>query len=217
MTITSSISAQPLDEFLEALLAIDRFAARQILSTYGQRAGTVNLFEQMIVPALEQIGAQWEQGALSLAQVYMSGHICEEIVDAILPPAQIQRISHPPIAIAVLEDYHLLGKRMVYASLRASGYEIRDFGQVTVEALVAQVIQERIAVLLISVLMLPSALRIKELRQQLERAGHRPKIIVGGAPFRFDEILWQEIGADAMGKTAIDAVTHVGRLLKELP
>jgi methanogenic corrinoid protein MtbC1 len=190
---------------------------RQILSTYQQQAGAFSVVEQLIVPALEQIGARWEHGTLSLAQVYMSGHICEEIVDTILPPEQHQRISHPPIAIAVLDDYHLLGKRMVYSSLRASGYEIRDFGRVDVDTLVAHVLRERIAVLLISVLMLPSALRIKDLQQHLERAGHRPKIIVGGAPFRFDASLWQEIGADAMGKTAIDAVAHVGRLLGELP
>ncbi|MEI6179475.1 MAG: cobalamin-dependent protein [Chloroflexales bacterium] len=217
MLVSLASQAQPLDEFLEALLAIDRLAVRQIFSRSVDQTDAIALIEQLIVPALEQIGAQWEQGELSLAQVYMSGRICEEIVDTLLPPAKLQRISQPPMAIAVLEDYHLLGKRMVYSSLRATGYEVNDFGRVDVETLVAKVRAERIAVLLISVLMLPSALRIKEVRRQLTLANQHPKLIVGGAPFRFDEQLWHIVGADAMGKTAIEAVGHVSRLLKELP
>jgi methanogenic corrinoid protein MtbC1 len=216
MLVPFPSQAQPLDEFLEALLAIDRLAVRRILSQSVDQTDALQMIEQLIVPALERIGDQWEQGELSLAQVYMSGRICEEIVDTLLPPAKLQRISQPPVAIAVLEDYHLLGKRMVYSSLRASGYEIKDFGRVDVETLVANVVEGRIAVLLISVLMLPSALRIKEVRRQLELAGQHPKIIVGGAPFRFDEQLWQMVGADAMGKTAVDAVAQISRLLKDV-
>ncbi len=209
--------AQPLEEFLAALLAIDRFAAREILTRYSEQTDAFHMIEQLIAPALEQIGAQWEQGDLSLAQVYMSGRICEELVDVLLPPARLQRVSQPPMALAVLEDYHLLGKRMVYSSLRASGYEVQDFGRMDVATLVMKVCEERIAVLLISVLMLPSALRIGEVRRQLKLLGQTPKIIVGGAPFRFDEELWREVGADAMGKTAIDAVVQTARLLKAMP
>jgi hypothetical protein len=30
--------------------------------------------------------------------------------------------------------------------------------------------------------------------------------VVGGAPFRFDDQLWREVGADAMGLSASDAL-----------
>lgn len=213
--MTTTPSNLLFEEFLEALLAIDRVAIARLLRPFASQAGPLAPVEQLVVPALERIGELWEQGNLSLAQVYMSGRICEEIVDTILPPSSPERTDQPPMAIAVLEDYHLLGKRMLYAVLRASGYELKDYGRVDAQTLVSQVIQDKIAVLLISVLMLPSALRIKEVRRLLDRAGCRPRIVVGGAPFRFDNQLWREVGADAVGASASDGVTIVARLLKE--
>ncbi len=59
------------------------------------------------------------------------------------------------MAIAVLDDYHLLGKRMVYSVLRASGYELTDYGTVDGDALVGHVVRDGIVVLLISVLDAP--------------------------------------------------------------
>jgi methanogenic corrinoid protein MtbC1 len=39
---------------------------------------------------------------------------------------------------------------------------------------------------------------------------------VGGAPFLFDDRLWQEVGADAMGKSASDVVAIVERLMGDM-
>jgi methanogenic corrinoid protein MtbC1 len=82
-------------------------------------------------------------------------------------------------------------------------------------ALVARVMEERVEILWISVLMLPSALRVKELCDQLRRAGSNVKVVVGGAPFRFDEQLWQQVGAAAYGKTASDALIIARQLIQE--
>ncbi len=64
--------------------------------------------------------------------------------------------------------------------------------------------------------MLPSALHIKKVRAALDRAGCRPFILVGGAPFLFDAELWREVGADAMGANASEAVAIVERLMQEI-
>ncbi|MBF0249091.1 MAG: cobalamin-binding protein, partial [Alphaproteobacteria bacterium] len=45
-----------------------------------------------------------------------------------------------------------------------------------------------------------------EVRRLLDETRLRPTIFVGGAPFRFDTQLWREVGADAMGFSATDAV-----------
>jgi trimethylamine corrinoid protein len=41
------------------------------------------------------------------------------------------------------------------------------------------------------------------------------RIVVGGAPFRFDAELWRQVGADAMGRTAADALDIVATLSAE--
>lgn len=195
-----------LDQFEAALLALDRLAASRLLSVVGEGGSTLHRVEHLVIPALERIGRDWEQGRLALAQVYMSGRICEELVDELLPATNTPRQDQPQMALAVLEDYHLLGKRMVYATLRASGYELRDYGRMDVASLVRQTCEDGIEILLISTLMLPSALRVAQVREGLDRCGCQVKIVVGGAPFRFDEQLWREVGADAMGQNASDIV-----------
>ena len=43
----------------------------------------IQLAEKVVAPALERIGDDWKAGDASLSQVYMSGRICEKLVDEI--------------------------------------------------------------------------------------------------------------------------------------
>jgi methanogenic corrinoid protein MtbC1 len=83
---------------------------------------------------------------------------------------------------------------------------------VTVDEAVRRAGEDRIAVLLISTLMLPSALHVRELAARLKAAGKGTKVVVGGAPFLFDPALWREVGADAMGRSASEAAGIIERL-----
>ncbi len=167
----------------------------------------------LISSTLMRIGDMWDSGNLSLSQVYMSSMICEKIVDKILLPQGQIREFQPKMAIAVVEDFHLLGKRIIYSTLRASGYDILDLGGgLTIERIAETVKIQEIKILLLSVLMLPSALRIKELRSQLK--GVEVIIVVGGAPFRFDDQLWREVGADYCGKDSSEALEIVSKIME---
>ncbi|MEI8259400.1 MAG: hypothetical protein WCJ30_27345, partial [Deltaproteobacteria bacterium] len=89
--------------------------------------------------------------------------------------------------------------------MRASGFAVTDYGVLGVSALAARAHADRVDVLLISVLVLRSALAVAALRATFQALGACPYLIVGGAPFRFDPDLWREVGADAYGRTASDA------------
>jgi methanogenic corrinoid protein MtbC1 len=201
-----------IDRLEQALLALDRVTVRDILKQRGEHQPPMQFIEQVMIPTLTRIGDNWEHGTIALSQVYMSGRMCEELVDSILPAEAPERKRQPKMAIALLEDYHNLGKRIVYSVLRASGFELLDYGRVTVAELVNRTRDDRIDVLLISVLMLPSALRVKEVTTQCRSFNPALKIVVGGAPFNFDAILWQEVGADVMGHNASEAVEIVSHI-----
>lgn len=203
-------------EFEQALRNMDRVTAQQIIDAASADNSAMLSVDRVVLPALEQIGRQWEQGTASLALVYMSGRICEEMVDRILPPASAQRIRQPKSAIAILEDFHVLGKSIIYSTLRASGIEVQDFGTVDVEQLVDKTITNDIQILLISVLMLASAKRIKEVGNQLKARGAMTRIIVGGAPFRMDDQLWREVGADAVGTSSAEALQVTRQLMEKI-
>ncbi len=207
---------QLLDPFESAILSCDRLAARDIFTRLKRNWTPTQLVENLIVPVPERIAAGWEQGTVALSQVYMGGRISEELVDMVLPPGAPNRRDQPKMAIATLEDYHLLGKRIIYSMLRANGFELQDYGRVEVEGLVRRAADDGIQVLLISALMLPSALRVKEVRAGLNESRPDIKIVVGGAPFRFDDNLWKDVGADCMGRNAAEAVERIAGMMEDI-
>jgi len=203
--------------FEDALLSVNPSAAKNILVKARQQHDFSDLAEYVISDAFERIGKAWDDGELALSQVYVSGQIAEKVVNEISQPSDIHQNYQNKIAIALLDDYHMLGKRMVHMILQASGFLVMDFGRVDVDELVKRVKDEKINILLISTLMLRSALQIKDACRQLKEAGLDVKVIVGGAPFRFDHELWREVGADAMGLNAAQAIHLITDMMDEMP
>jgi methanogenic corrinoid protein MtbC1 len=119
----------------QALLAADRLTARKVLAQVRQQRDVAVVGEFLLIPVLERIGRSWEQGQVSLSQVYMSGRICEELVELMTGPEPADPSPKPQVAIASLFDYHLLGKRLVSSVLRAVGWSLLDYGRMEVEPL----------------------------------------------------------------------------------
>ncbi len=190
-------------EFETALLTLDRLKVKTILVDQTKENDFLKSLEDIVVPAMESIGKKWEDGKVALSQVYMGGKICEEIVDELLPQTNTKRVNDPNLGLLVYKDYHMLGKQIVYTFLRASGYDVKDYGsQHNIDEIIQNIKKDNIQILLISVLMLNSALNIKELILAIKQNGLKTKVIVGGAPFRFDKGLYKEVGANATASIA---------------
>jgi methanogenic corrinoid protein MtbC1 len=195
----------------EALESLDRARVEPVLAEALRTLEPVEALESLLIPVLARLGDDWCAGKVALSQIYMTGRICEDLVERLLPARPAEAGAPPRRAIAVLDDYHMLGKRIVLSVLRASGIAVLDYGRMSVQPLVERVLSDGIEQLLLSVLMLPSALEVKAVRAALARRGQRVRIAVGGAPFHLDPELWREVGADACGRSAADAVTIVRR------
>lgn len=206
-----------IEEFRSALESLDRVRAEAIFARTLERHAPIDAVESLVVPALMRIGDAWEAGRVALSQVYLSGRVSEALVERVLPPSDPDRKHQPRSAVVVLRDYHMLGKRIVHSVMRASGFEVFDYGRMDVDELVARVIADDVRVLMISTLMLPAALRVREVTERLRDRGRTVRVAVGGAPYRFDEELWSEVGADAMGASAGDAVAIARRWMEVSP
>lgn len=204
---------QLISELEDALLSLNRVKVDKILRSNENFETFMETLEHLLVPAMESIGTKWDKGDVALSQVYMSGKICEQIVDKIIPETKTKRKDDPNIALAVFQDHHLLGKMIVQTFLRASGYFIHDYGhQNNIDTLIEKIKTDKIEILLVSVLMFNSALHLKELMQKTKEQNIQVKVIVGGAPFRFDGELYQKIGADAMARDASDILNIIDEL-----
>ncbi len=205
------------NELYDALLAVDRLSANKLLTETTSDWTATERIEQLVSPALSRMGEEWEKGKVSLSQMYMSALICGAIVGTILPPQASHTKVHPPIAIVTLEDYHLLGKKIVSSLVRSAGYELIDYGQgVTVGVLFEKLTRDGVRILMISTLMLRSALKVRTLVNMINGGGLDIKVVVGGAPFLFDDKLWEDVGADAMARTASDITSILDRMVKEV-
>jgi methanogenic corrinoid protein MtbC1 len=202
---------RPASELRDALASLDRPRVEAHFQHASAGKTPIRAVEELLAPALVALGEDWCAGRLALSQIYMSSRICEDLVERLLPPEAAERKSRPRQAIVVLHDYHTLGKRIVLSVMRASGFDPLDYGHMDAAELVERVVADDVKILLVSVLMLPSALEVKAVRAGLDARGKRVRIAVGGAPFSFDRELWREVGADAMGLAAGDAVTIVER------
>lgn len=200
-------------EFEEALLKVNRDGAQRVLEARPQTPLTERL-DGIVVPAFDRIGKAWTEGTVALSQVYMAGRIVEELLASRRTRSPDRR---PRVAITVLEDHHMLGKRMVASILTATGIDVEDLGRTTVDELVERVRLEGYELVLISVLMLPSALRVRDVVEKLATLGRPVQVVVGGAPFRMDPTLAERVGAHSFGATASDAVHLVNTFLGANP
>ena len=208
------IDPEVTESFYVALENGDRQALEAGIATALGQMRPLQVAEFLIAPALNRLGDAWSDGRVALAQVFLAGRICEQQLASLLPDEEENRRNDAPrIGIAVLADRHGLGKRIVESFLRVAGYPVIDYGMgLDPEGLAAAARADDLEGLLVSTLMLPSALKVTRLVELL--ADHPVRIFVGGAPFVLDPELWRIVGADAMGHNASDALTLVAGLRK---
>jgi trimethylamine corrinoid protein len=194
------------------LLTINRVELKAFITKFCEDFGLEILINDLVFPTLKNVGELWENGNLALSQVYMAGKLCEEIVPTLFKEEEYISKQFPKIGIANLEDHHPFGTQLLHIFLKTRNINpILYPDGIAVEDLYNRVLVDKIKILLISTLMLRSALKVKNLSNKLKEADMDVMIIVGGAPFNFDSELWMKVGADAMGKNPfqiIELINH---------
>jgi methanogenic corrinoid protein MtbC1 len=196
----------PVRSLEEALITLNRQNAEKIVRSGMETMGALRCAEELIAPALESIGDGWQEGRIALSQVYMSGKICNDLLDRILPQGSQAREGVPRIAVVALEDYHLLGCKIIVSVLRASGFVVLDYGRLGLPEIITRAKHDDIHLLMVSALMMRSAKRVSDLMAGLRGASLKIRVAVGGSPFNFDPDLWKRVGADTMGRGAGEAL-----------
>ena len=193
-------------QLYNALISADRYNSRSIMELMIEE-NDFNYVEPVFSTVLEKIGSDWEKGQLSLAQVYMSGIISEELLSDILPKETAILRETPRIAGTVFLDNHSLGFKMVSSIIKALGYNFINIGiGIDKKEIINVCLKQKIDILMISVLMLSPAVKIEGLIKELKDVLPDIKVAVGGAPFRFNKDLWKKIGADYCGKNSSDGI-----------
>lgn len=202
--------------FENALLGYETKKVYDLFELYKREFEEIDFIDEIILDVLQSIGDKWENGEVALSQVYMGSKLCEELSDNILSRLPQCKRTSLRLAIVTLEDHHVLGKKIVSTVIKSAGYELMDYGVgLKAETVIDLALSDKLDVLLISVLMYNSALKVKKITDELKRANSNTRVLVGGAPFLIDPCLWEDVGADALGKNAAAALELIKQLMNE--
>lgn len=77
---------QPFEAALRS--ADQRQASELVRQALGRGISREELVESMIVASLDSLAKGWDEGTVSLTQLYMAGRIAEQVVGRVLTPAE---------------------------------------------------------------------------------------------------------------------------------
>ena len=178
----------------------------------------------IVIPCMEKmIGGMMTDSLVTLSQHFLASQIAEEVADTLIPLFKTAPEMQGHIVIGTsFGDFHGLGKKIVSGCLRAKMFQVTDVGiNVRPERFVEEALAVGAQVIGISSMMVHTAVgehgprRVRELLRE-QGLEDRIRIVVGGAPYRFHDTLYREVGADAWGVTAIEGAEVIARLIREI-
>ncbi len=214
-----------IQSYNEAVFETDKEAAFEVVHQALEEGITPEqvVFE-VVIPAIEEMMSLITRDPdANLAQHFMTAQIASEVTEAMLkkfqrPPQSIGKV----VMGTAFGDLHSLGKRIVMGCLRAMMVEVEDLGvNVPAERFVEAALEQQAQVIGISAMMVHTAsgedgcLKVREILKE-RGLEDRIKVVVGGAPYRFDEHLYQSVGADAWAVDGINAAKVMVALIKEV-
>ena len=214
-----------IEAYNEAVFETDKYAALAVVNqalTDGYSPEDVVF--KLVIPAVEAMMLRIERDPDSnLAQHFMTAQIAADVTEKML-----EKFSAPPDIIGRIVigtaygDLHSLGKRIVTGCLKSLMVDVIDEGiNVRAEQFVDSAVEHDAQVIAISAMMVHTAngengsLKVRALLKE-RNLEHKIKLVVGGAPYRFDPELYARVGADAWAPDGVTAAKVIAKLIREV-
>jgi 5-methyltetrahydrofolate--homocysteine methyltransferase len=174
-----------------------------------------DILKKGLLAAMDLVGERFGEGEIFIPQVIWSAKAMQAGMDLLRPHfTEGQQGKSVRIIIGTAEgDIHDIGKNLVGMMLEGAGFEVVDLGVgVKPEQFVEKAVEEKADIIGVSALLTTTMMSMAEVvKLKNEKALSSVKVIIGGAPLSQD--FCQEIGADAYGVDAMDAVVKVKELM----
>ena len=174
-----------------------------------------DLLKKGLLAAMDLVGERFGEGDIFIPQVIWSAKAMQAGMDLLRPHfTEDQQGKSARIIIGTAEgDIHDIGKNLVGMMLEGAGFEVVDVGVgVKPEQFVEKAVEEKADIIGVSALLTTTMMSMAEVvKLKNEKALSSLKVIIGGAPLSLD--FCKEIGADAYGVDAMDAVAKVKELM----
>ena len=185
-------------------------AASAAKSALAEGVAPLDIVNEGIVPALEEVGKGFESGTVFLPQLLMAAEAAGaafDVVRASMPPQDAGSVKGPIVMATVKGDIHDIGKNICRALLENYGFKVIDLGRdVPPETVVATAKRENARLVGLSALMTTTVGAMEETIRLVHAELPGCRVAVGGAVLTQDYA--DKIGADSYSKDAMGLVRY---------
>ncbi len=182
------------------------------------RRDSLDIINEEMIPALDQVGKGFESGTVFLPQLLMSAEAAKaafEVIKEHMSSRGESRQKKGKIILATVKgDIHDIGKNIVKVLLENYDYEVIDLGKdVPPETVAAAAAEQHVPLVGLSALMTTTVPSMEETIALLRRETPWVKVMVGGAVLT--EEYAKTIGADRYCRDAMASVNYAEEILQK--
>lgn len=169
-----------------------------------------------LIPGMDVVGEKFKKEELYIPEVIKVATIFKSSVELIKPNLMADQVASAGKVVigTVTGDMHDVGKNIVVLMLEANGFEVIDLGvNVSNQTFIKKATEIDADVIGMSALLTTTMPNIEAIITEMKESGIKDKFktIIGGAPI--NQSFADDVGADAYGHDAIDAVEKIKRLI----
>jgi len=143
-----------------------------------------DIIENVLMPAMEQVGCLFSSGKMFLPQVIKTARVMKESVDYLTPFMKRRKTADmgTVVTATVKGDVHDIGKNIAAVVMNCGGYHIEDMGvMVEAEDIARRAVETDAVCITLSGLITPSLEEMVNVCRTLERKGMSVPVIISGA------------------------------------
>ena len=217
--MAESVDEKYFDELAQTIIdGEEEECLRVINEGLARGIDPLNAVEKGLAKGINKVGDDFAEEIVFLPELIMAADVMKagmKILDEKIKASGKERKSLGRIVLGTVKgDIHDIGKSVVGAVLQANGFDVVDLGtDVEEDTYIQAVIENNADCLGMSTLLTLPLETMGEVIEKMKEKGLRRnvKVIVGGCPVTQE--FADEIGADAVGFDAKDAVKKVKQLL----
>jgi 5-methyltetrahydrofolate--homocysteine methyltransferase len=195
----------------------DETAARLVSEALEGGLAPLDILQEGVVAGILKTGELWTANEYFLPDVILAADAFKAAMVPLEPRLKEGGDGRPSrkfVAGVVEGDMHNLGISLVSAMLQSAGFEVINLGIDVPKATIVEAVKEhKPDIVGLGAYMTTTMLEMKEIIAELGALGLRDglKVMVGGVPT--SQEFADEIGADAWGKDALDAMRKALQLV----
>jgi len=207
---------QVFNQLEESVISLDKERVKKVTQdALNQGVSAQDIISKGLVKGMQVIGDGFGRRELFLPELVAAGEAMKAAF-SILRPHMMRtgvRAEGKVVLGTVQGDIHDIGKNIVSALLEGNGFEVYDVGvDVPADVFVKKAQEVKPDIVALSALLSATVSKMIETVIILKENNIQAKIVIGGAAT--NQVVADEMGADAYGKDAWEGVQKIQQLVK---